>query len=665
MVRSAIFDFSRIGANRDLKEATEAYWGGKLSQADLLAEAKRLRLEHWKIQKKAGVDVIPSSDFALWDQVLCHIQDLGCVPERYANSKLDAVDEYFAMAFDHQKGGVRVPSLEMVKRSDSNDHYVPTLQDNQTFKLAAHPKAVAEFTEAKEAGIPTRPVLVGPVSFLHLAKADHGQTVDPIDLLDKLLPVYEELLTKLKAAGAEVVQIDEPVLVFDLPAKTKAAFEPTYKKFVGLGDKIPKLVFATYFGDIVHNLEALPKDMYAVHVDGVRSQEQLETVIGALGPKTILSAGVVDGRNIWKTNMKREIEAVETTVQKLGQDRVMDIMKRGLGMSNTSLRPVGDLLLFDVNNKTLHKEISKRARLPYLKTANGKFTMENGDVCEGFVYGKNNRIILTLAVARDTKSMPLWIHFIVDTGSPKTYLAQKAWKQLNLVECEWSMVGGRKLLVEESPSHIHDVSVLGMDAIRAWGMQCDFNHENNTVIFYFDMPTGKKGLDIDAKDKYGLTLLSRASERGHIAVVDLVLKNGADTEADDHSGLTPLTRAAMSGHKDIVRLLLEMDANIEAKDTYGLTPLLWATVRGYEDIVRLLLELDADIEEKDTSGLTPLLYAEKGYDDIVRLLCEKHADIKAKDTSGMTPLLYAAKERYEVIVRLLRDAAVVYRRERA
>ncbi|KAI0884984.1 cobalamin-independent methionine synthase [Annulohypoxylon maeteangense] len=324
MVQSAILGFPRMGVNRDLKKATEAYWAGNISQADLLAEAKRLRLAHWKIQKDAGVDIIPSNDFALYDQVLSHIQDFGAVPERYSSANLDRVDEYFAMGRGHQKGGVDVPSLEMVKWFDSNYHYVkPTLQDNQTFKLTASPKAVVEYKEAKEAGINTRPVLLGPVSFLHLGKADRGQSVVPIDLLEKLLPVYEELLVKLKEAGAETVQIDEPVLVFDLPAKTKAAFKPAYEKFASLAGKIPNLVFTTYFGDIVHNLDLLPKDIYALHIDLVRNPEQLETVLGALGPKTTLSVGVVDGRNIWKTNFKRAIEVAETAIQKLGKDRVI------------------------------------------------------------------------------------------------------------------------------------------------------------------------------------------------------------------------------------------------------------------------------------------------------------------------------------------------------
>ena len=213
-----------------------------------------------------------------------------------------------------------------MKWFDSNYHYVkPTVQDGQKFKLKENPKPVAEFLEAKEAGIITRPVLVGPVTFLALGKADRDQKVEPISFLEDLLPVYEELLTKLKEAGAETVQIDEPSLVFDLPPRVKNAFKPAYEKLTGLGDKIPKLVVATYFGDIVHNIDVLSalSNVYGIHIDLVRNPEQLETVLGALGPKQILSAGVVDGRNIWKTNFKRAIEIVETAIQKLGKDRVI------------------------------------------------------------------------------------------------------------------------------------------------------------------------------------------------------------------------------------------------------------------------------------------------------------------------------------------------------
>ncbi|TKX18715.1 5-methyltetrahydropteroyltriglutamate--homocysteine methyltransferase [Elsinoe australis] len=324
MVQSSVLGFPRMGRLRDLKKANEAYWGGKLSRDDLLAEGKRLRLEHWKIQKDAGVDIIPSNDFAHYDHVLDHIQMFNAVPERYTKHKLAPIDEYFAMGRGHQKDGVDVPALEMVKWFDSNYHYVkPTLQNNQTFSLVSDPKPVVQFNEAKEAGINTRPVLLGPVSFLALGKADRGQNVEPIDLLEKLIPVYVELLKQLKAAGAETVQIDEPVLVYDLPSRIKDAFKPAYQALNGAG---PKLVLATYFGDIVHNfdvVDAALKDVYALHVDLVRNPEQLDQVISHLGSNQILSAGVVDGRNIWKTNFKHAFELVENAIQKLGKDRVI------------------------------------------------------------------------------------------------------------------------------------------------------------------------------------------------------------------------------------------------------------------------------------------------------------------------------------------------------
>lgn len=317
-----------MGANRELKKATEAYWADKLSQEDLLKEGKRLRLEHWKIQKDAGVDIIPSNDFAFYDHVLDHIQLFGVVPERYRRYNLAPIDEYFAMGRGLQKPeqNIDVPSLEMVKWFDSNYHYVkPTLQDNQKFTLAKDPKPVRDFNEAKEAGIVTRPVLLGPVSFLALGKADRGQKIDPITALNDLLPLYEDLLKQLKEAGAENVQIDEPVLVFDLEDKVKNAFKPAYEKLGSLGSAAPKILLATYFGDIVHNIDVVKnlQSLYGIHVDLVRNPEQLDTVIGALGPNQVLSAGVVGGRNIWKTNFQKAIEIVESAIQKLGKDRVI------------------------------------------------------------------------------------------------------------------------------------------------------------------------------------------------------------------------------------------------------------------------------------------------------------------------------------------------------
>ncbi|KAK4106077.1 cobalamin-independent methionine synthase [Parathielavia hyrcaniae] len=326
MVQSSVLGFPRMGVLRDLKKANEAYWADKISQEALLAEGKRLRLAHWKIQKDAGVDIIPSNDFAYYDHVLDHIQLFNAVPERYTSQKLSPLDEYFAMGRGHQKGGVDVPSLEMVKWFDSNYHYVkPTLQDDQTFSLAQDPKPVREFLEAKEAGFQTRPVLVGPVSFLALGKPDRGSSVDPITLLDKLVPVYVELLKALKAAGAETVQIDEPVLVFDLRPEIKSAFKSAYEAFAAQGSAIPPIVVATYFGDIVHNFDVLPAfaGVHGIHVDLARNPEQLEPVLKQLGPNQILSAGVVGGRNIWKNNFQKSLALLQAAIKALGPERVI------------------------------------------------------------------------------------------------------------------------------------------------------------------------------------------------------------------------------------------------------------------------------------------------------------------------------------------------------
>ncbi|EGX46285.1 methionine-synthesizing 5- methyltetrahydropteroyltriglutamate--homocysteine methyltransferase [Orbilia oligospora] len=330
MVQSSVLGFPRMGANRELKKATESYWAGKSSVESLIETGKTLRAAHWKIQKDAGVDIIPSNDFSFYDQVLDHIQLFNAVPERYTKYNLSPLETFFAMGRGLQRKAtdtteaVDVTSLEMVKWFDSNYHYVrPTLQDNQTFKLSGT-KPIDEFNEAKELGIVTRPVVLGPVSFLHLGKADRGQTVNPIDLLDSLLPVYEELLTKLAEAGAETVQIDEPVLVLDLPEKTKKAFATAYSKLGALANG-PKLVLATYFGDIVHNIDVVPSinHLYGLHIDLVRAPGQLKDVLAAVGEKQILSAGVVDGRNIWKTNFSKAIGLVETAVEALGADRVI------------------------------------------------------------------------------------------------------------------------------------------------------------------------------------------------------------------------------------------------------------------------------------------------------------------------------------------------------
>lgn len=324
MVTSSVLGFPRIGAKRELKKATEGYWNGKVSADELLATGKSLREHNWKLQKDAGVDLIASNDFSFYDQILDTSFLLNVIPERYTQSKISDLDKYFAMGRGLQREGVDVPALEMVKWFDSNYHYVrPTFSKSTEFKLNGN-KPVEQYEEAKKLGIETRPVIIGPVSFLTLGKADKDTPdLKPISLLEKLLPVYVQVLKSLAAAGAKEVQIDEPVLVLDLDEETKAAYKTAFEY---IAKEVPeiKVILTTYFGDVRPNLDAI-KDLPVAgfHFDFVRVPEQLDAVLPIIKEGQTLSAGVVDGRNIWKTDYARAKEVVEKAVSKLGSDRVI------------------------------------------------------------------------------------------------------------------------------------------------------------------------------------------------------------------------------------------------------------------------------------------------------------------------------------------------------
>ncbi|PRT52503.1 5-methyltetrahydropteroyltriglutamate--homocysteine methyltransferase [Wickerhamiella sorbophila] len=330
MVLSSVLGFPRIGAKRELKKATESYWAGKSSVEDLLKVGKELRAHNWKLQKDAGVDLIASNDFSYYDQILDASLLFNVIPERYQKYSLPQIDTLFAMGRGLQRPAtdstpaVDVPALEMVKWFDSNYHYVrPTFSHSTTFKLNGQ-KPVDEYLEAKELGIETRPVLIGPVSYLVLGKADKDSLdLEPISLLEKLLPVYAEVLQKLLDAGAKSIQIDEPVLVLDLDEKVKAAFKTAYSV---LAEKVPaaKLILATYFGDVRPNLDAVKGlPVAGVHFDFVRVPEQLDAAVEALSAEQILSVGIIDGRNIWKADLNKAVKFVESAIAKVGKERVI------------------------------------------------------------------------------------------------------------------------------------------------------------------------------------------------------------------------------------------------------------------------------------------------------------------------------------------------------
>ncbi|KAL2707301.1 5-methyltetrahydropteroyltriglutamate--homocysteine S-methyltransferase [Kluyveromyces marxianus] len=330
MVQSYVLGFPRIGPNRELKKATEGYWNGKVSAEQLQQVGKDIRAANWKLQKEAGVDVIASNDFSFYDQVLDVSLLFNVVPQRYAKYELSPLDTYFAMARGLQRkatetaAAVDVPALEMVKWFDSNYHYVrPTFSNSTEFKLSGQ-KPVDEYLEAKALGVETRPVLVGPVSFLHLGKSDKDSLdLKPISLLEKILPLYAEILKKLADAGAKSVQLDEPTLVLDLPAEVQAAFKKAYE-YLGAQPGLPEITLATYFGTVVPNLSAI-KDLPVAgfHFDFVRNPEQLDDVVSILNDKQTLSVGIVDGRNIWKNNLTKSAQFVESAIAKLSGDRVL------------------------------------------------------------------------------------------------------------------------------------------------------------------------------------------------------------------------------------------------------------------------------------------------------------------------------------------------------
>lgn len=326
----------RIGRRRELKFALESYWSGKSPAADLLATAKALRAASWREQHDRGVSKIPSNDFSLYDHVLDTVAMVGAVPARYAWTDGEVpLDIYFAMARgnqgqaadcghagdEHAANGHGLAAMEMTKWFDTNYHYiVPELTDDQSFALSSA-KPVDHFLEAKALGIHTRPVLLGPVTFLKLAKSPE-EGFNPIALLPRLLPVYEELLRRLKLAGADWVQIDEPALVVDLVPNERDALQFAYCRLSKAAPEL-KIMVATYFGSLGDNLEtAISLPVAGLHVDLVRAPEQLET-LGRLAQKElVLSLGLIDGRNVWRANLPAILDRIKPIVAGWPLDRV-------------------------------------------------------------------------------------------------------------------------------------------------------------------------------------------------------------------------------------------------------------------------------------------------------------------------------------------------------
>lgn len=318
--------FPRIGADRELKKALEAYWKGDLDQAGLLAVGRELRARHWQVQKEAGIELLPVGDFAWYDQVLAHSVAFGAIPERFAATRgddgLPTLDTVFAMARGAttccgSSQGQAQYAQELTKWFDTNYHYlVPEFSADQRFLLSWE-QLFDEVAEAQALGHAVKPVLIGPLTYLWLGKAK-GEGFDKLDLLERLLPVYGEILSRLARQGVEWVQIDEPILCLDLPQAWKSAFERAYH--ILQYSPLKKLV-ATYFGALEDNLGlavSLPVD--GLHVDLVRAPEQLPAVLDRLPSYKVLSLGVVNGRNVWRCDLDQALEQLQQARQRFGSN---------------------------------------------------------------------------------------------------------------------------------------------------------------------------------------------------------------------------------------------------------------------------------------------------------------------------------------------------------
>jgi 5-methyltetrahydropteroyltriglutamate--homocysteine methyltransferase len=320
--------YPRIGSQRQLKKACEQFWAGKIDLKDLKEVARKIKEENWQTQLDAGIDLIPCNDFSFYDQVLDTSLMLGVISQRYspvlsqvkANSEIDL---YFAMARGYQKDGLDITAMEMTKWLDTNYHYiVPEFTANQEFRIF-HENLFGEYNSAKQQlGQKAKPVLVGPVSYLLLGK-EKEQGFERVDLIKKLVPVYIDIINRLKQQGAEWVQLDEPCLALDLSKKEKEAFEFAYRAIANRVSGV-KLLVATYFEALLDNTQlAVNLPVAALHVDLVRAPEQIDEVLSLIPGHLKLSIGVVDGRNVWKNDYEKSLNLIQKAVEKLGTDRVI------------------------------------------------------------------------------------------------------------------------------------------------------------------------------------------------------------------------------------------------------------------------------------------------------------------------------------------------------
>ncbi|WP_261979183.1 5-methyltetrahydropteroyltriglutamate--homocysteine S-methyltransferase, partial [Buchnera aphidicola] len=299
-VVSHTLGFPRIGIKRELKIAQENYWSGSISKNELLSVGKMLRQRHWEQQKKIGIDIIPVGDFAWYDHVLGMTMLLGNIPERHRKQH-DTVnlDTLFSIARGYSIGKELVPASDMTKWFDTNYHYiVPEFTINSTFSLSWL-QLLEEVDEALLLHTNVKPVILGPLTYLWIGKVK-GSCFDKLNLLNKMIPVYKDILLELKKRGITWIQIDEPILALELPDKWKNSFHHVYESLLGYG----KILLTTYFGSINHNLDIICQlPVQGLHVDLVSGKCNLSLLNSQIPEEWLISLGIINGRNIWRTDL--------------------------------------------------------------------------------------------------------------------------------------------------------------------------------------------------------------------------------------------------------------------------------------------------------------------------------------------------------------------------
>lgn len=306
--------YPRVGAKRELKFAVEAFWKGNKSESELRQVAADIRQQNWATQISAGADLLPVGDFSFYDHVLDTVCALGAIPARFGFDPAHlSLNQYFELA----RGNENQVAMEMTKWFDTNYHYiVPEWHRDTQFKAHAA-NLIAQINEAKATGHDIKPTLLGPISLLWLGKekdAGHNR----LELLPRLLPEYQKLLRELANAGVDWIQIDEPILAVDIDQEWVDAFAPTYQELAITGTRI---IIGTYFASVAEYLDllkALPVN--GVHIDCVRAPEQLAEFANVWPQNKVLSVGVIDGRNVWRANLREIIELLAPVATQLGNN---------------------------------------------------------------------------------------------------------------------------------------------------------------------------------------------------------------------------------------------------------------------------------------------------------------------------------------------------------